>query len=320
MKKTTKDAKAYGIKAYGEKTYSVKKYTEISRTGNIVFNIIMIIFAILCIYPLLLVFAVSITDEKAISLYGYHLIPKKVSFYAYKYVLQDYMVIGRAYFTTILVTTVGSFISVIVMSMFAYPLSRKYFKYRNKFSFFVYFTMLFNGGLVPWYMVYARFLHLKNSYWALIIPALVSPMYVLIMRTFFTNTIPDEIVEAAKIDGAGEFYTFVKIIVPLSKPVIATVSLFNILSYWNDWYLPLLFITDEKKYTLQYLLYKVESSIQYLSNSSQNFGNVSEILSKIPSQSARMAMAIVAIGPIIFAYPFFQKYFVEGLTIGSVKG
>lgn len=302
------------------KNQSKAGYLELSKKSNIIFNIILTILSIMCIYPLVLVFMVSITDEKMISLYGYRIIPKKVSLYAYEYILKDIGVVLRAYGTTALVTIVGSLISIAVISMYAYPLSRKSFKYRNTFSFIVYFTMLFNGGLVPWYMVYARFLNLKNSYWALIIPALVSPMYVLIMRTFFSTSIPDSLIEAAKIDGAGEFYIFCRIVIPLAKPAIATISLFNILNYWNDWYLPLLFITDEKKFTLQYLLYRVEKSIQYLSSSSQNLGNVSEILSKIPSQSSRMAMAIIAIGPIIFAYPFFQKYFVQGLTIGAVKG
>ncbi len=221
---------------------------------------------------------------------------------------------------TIFVTVVGSVLSLIVISLYAYPLSRKDFEHRKLFTLLVFFTMLFNAGLVPWYMVYVNVLHLKNSVFAMILPGLCTPLYVLIMRTFFQTTIPQSIIEAAKIDGASEFRIFTRIVLPLSKPSLATIGLFNVLFYWNDWYSPLLFITDEKLFNLQYMMYRVDRSITYLVSQSNTLGNVSELLANIPSQTARMAMAIIAIGPIIFAYPFFQKYFVAGLTVGSVKG
>jgi putative aldouronate transport system permease protein len=180
--------------------------------------------------------------------------------------------------------------------------------------------MLFNAGLVPWYMTYVNILHIKNTVFAMILPGLFTPLYVLIMRTFFSTTIPLSIIEAAKIDGASEWRIFTRIVIPLSKPSLATIGLFNVLFYWNDWYSPLLFITDERLFNLQYMMYRVDRSITYLVSQSNTLGNVSELLANIPSQTARMAMAIIAIGPIIFAYPFFQKYFVAGLTVGSVKG
>ncbi|MBN2795711.1 MAG: carbohydrate ABC transporter permease [Clostridia bacterium] len=279
----------------------------------------MILLALACIYPLLLVFGISITDEKTVTLEGYRLIPKVISFKAYDYVFTDAVDIFRAYGVTILVTLLGSIMSLIVISLYAYPLSRKDFKYKTFFTFIVFFTMLFNAGLVPWYMVYTNILHIKNTLFAMILPGLMTPLYVLIMRTFYVTTIPESIIEAAKVDGASEFRIFTQIVLPLSKPSLATIGLFNVLFYWNDWYSPLLFITDEKLYNLQYLLYRINQSITYITSQSNSLGNVSEILANIPSQTARMAMAIIAIGPIVLAYPFFQKYFVEGLTVGSIK-
>ncbi len=293
--------------------------TVISKKSDFVLNIIMIIMAIACLYPLLLVFGISITDEKTITLEGYKLIPSVLSFKAYSYILTDAADILRAYGVTIFVTIVGSFTSLFVISLYAYPLSRKDFKYRTHFTLLVFFTMLFNAGLVPWYMVYTNVLHIKDTVFAMILPGLMTPLYVLIMRTFYTTTIPESIIEAAKVDGASEFSIFYRIVLPLSKPSLATIGLFNVLYYWNDWYTPLLFIKNENLYNLQYMLYRINQSITYLTSQSNSLGNVSEILANIPSQSARMAMAIIAIGPIILAYPFFQKYFVEGLTVGSIK-
>ncbi|MCH4886179.1 carbohydrate ABC transporter permease [Acidaminobacter sp. JC074] len=296
-----------------------QEVTMISKKADIILNIFMLLLALACIYPLLLVFGISITDEKTVTLEGYKLIPQVVSFKAYEYVFTDAVDIFRAYGVTIFVTIVGSITSLSVISLYAYPLSRKDFRYRKHFTLLVFFTMLFNAGLVPWYMVYTNVLHIKDTIFAMILPGLMTPLYVLIMRTFYSTTIPESIIEAAKVDGASEFKIFTSIILPLSKPSLATIGLFNVLYYWNDWYAPLLFITDEKLYNLQYLLYRINQSITYLTSQSNSLGNVSELLANIPSQTARMAMAIVAIGPIVLAYPFFQKYFVEGLTVGSIK-
>jgi putative aldouronate transport system permease protein len=298
----------------------MRSCTQIDKKTDFVLNIIMILCTIACVLPLLIVFSASITDEKTVTMYGYSLIPRDFSLEAYKYIFKNIMVVVRAYGVTMFVTVVGSTVSLIITALYAYPISRKDFKYRKAFTFIVFLTMLFNGGLVPWYMVYVNVLHINDTIMALILPYLVTPLYVLIMRTFFMTTIPDGIIEAAKIDGAGELQTFIKIVLPLSKPVLATIGLFNTLTYWNDWYAPLLFINNEKLFSLQYLMYRVDKAIMYLSNNAGSINNATQIMANLPSQTARMAMAVIAIGPIILAYPFFQKYFVEGLTIGSIKG
>lgn len=303
-----------------KKKSTFKDFTKINRGADICINIVMIIFSLCCILPMLLVFAISITDENIVTRYGYSFIPRKLSFSSYAYVFKDASVVLRAYGISIFVTVIGSVLSLIIISMYAYPISRKDFKYKKQFTFFVFFTMLFNGGMVPWYMVYVNVLHINDTLLALILPYLVTPMYVLIMRTYFSNSVPDSIIEAAKIDGATEFQIFRKIVVPLSKPCIATIGLFNVLTYWNDWYASLMFINNEKLFNLQYLMYRVDKSIVYLSSNASSITNTAEIMSKLPTQTARMAMAIIAIGPIILAYPFFQRYFVSGLTIGSIKG
>lgn len=293
---------------------------QISKKTNVLLNILMLFLTGICLYPLVLVFAVSITDEQLISQVGYKLIPDAISFKAFAYVLSDAKDILRAYGVTLFVTVVGSISSLSIISLYAYPLSRSDFRHRGVFTFLVFFTLLFNSGLVPWYMVYTNVLHIKNTVFALILPGLFTPLYVLIMRTFFATSVPYGIIEAAKIDGASEWRIFFQIVLPLSKPALATIGLFNVLYYWNDWYAPLLFITDERLYNLQYMLYRIDRSITYLVSQSNSLGNVTELLANIPSQTARMAMAIIAIGPIILAYPFFQKYFVAGLTVGSIKG
>lgn len=307
-------------KRYLERNDSLQDSTKISKKADTILHIIMILLAFACVFPLLLVLAVSLTDEKTISLVGYKLIPSKLSLNAYAYVLKDATTILRAYGVTIFITVAGSISSLLVIALYAYPLSRRDFRHRRLFTFLVFFTMLFNGGLVPWYMVYVNVLHIKNTVFAMILPGLFTPLYVLVMRTFFSQSVHPGLIEAAKIDGASEFRIFWQIVLPLSKPALATIGLFNVLFYWNDWYSPLLFITDEKLYNLQYLMYRVDRSISYLVSQSNTLGNVSQLLSNIPSQTARMAMAIIAIGPIIFAYQYFQKYFIAGLTIGGIKG
>ena len=298
----------------------MKDCTKISKKADFGLNIIMILCTLACVLPLLIVFSASITAEKTVTMYGYSLIPRDLSLESYKYIFKNIGVILRAYGVTVFVTVAGSSLSLVIIALYAYPISRKDFKYRSVFTFVVFLTMLFNGGLVPWYMVYVNVLHINDTIFALILPYLVTPLYVLIMRTFFMTSIPDGIIEAAKIDGAGEFQTFVQIVLPLAKPALATIGLFNVLTYWNDWYAPLLFINNEKLFNLQYLMYRVDKAIMYLSNNAGSINNATQIMANLPSQTARMAMAMVAIGPIILAYPFFQKYFVEGLTIGSIKG
>jgi len=272
------------------------------------------------ILPILLIFMVSITDEMTVTRNGYSFLPEKFSFEAYKYLFLDSMTIVRAYGVTTFVTIVGSIVGLMITALIAYPLSRRDFPYRNKLAFYVFFTMLFNGGLVPGYLVYTQLVNVKDTIWSLIIPGLLlNGFYVLIMRTFFSNSIPPALIESAYIDGAGEFRIFFQIVLRLSTPVLATIGLFYTLNYWNDWFNSLVYLSDSKLYSLQYLLNKILLNIQFLAQNTRN-NNAAQIIASLPTETVRMAMAIVGVGPIVLAYPFFQKYFVKGLTVGAVKG
>ncbi|QHT59784.1 carbohydrate ABC transporter permease [Paenibacillus lycopersici] len=292
---------------------------QISRVSNALLVVLFVLLSVACLYPLLLVIAVSFTDEHAIALHGYNIIPKQLSDYAYRYLFKDPGEIIRGYGVSILVTVVGTIGSLLLTALYAFPISRKDMPYRNVLAFIVFFTMLFSGGLVPWYLAYSV-AGLKDTLWALIIPNLVVPFNVLIMRTFFSNTIPGSLIEAAKIDGAGEVRIFAQIILPLSTPVMATIGLFQTLTYWNDWFTSSVFISNNHLVSLQYLMYKVINNIQYLNSGRVDASVAGKVAATIPTETVRMAMAIVGIGPIILVYPFLQKYFVKGLTVGSVKG
>lgn len=294
---------------------------SISKPTNFIFNFLFVCYCFICIAPLILVFMVSITSEKSLVVNGYSFFPSEISFFTYKYLLSDPEKIIRAYGITIGVCVVGTILSVLMTMLYAYPLSRKSFKYRNFFSFFIFFTMLFNGGMVPWYVMWTKYFKMTNNVAMLVIPMLCSAFNVLIVKTFFTLNLPDSILESARIDGASESRTFISIVLPLSKPVIATISLFQVLAFWNDWYLCLLYINESKYFNLQYAMYQTLRTVEYLTSShAAAVSGTSSELAKLPSETLRMAMAIVGIGPIVFAYPFFQKYFIKGLTIGAVKG
>jgi putative aldouronate transport system permease protein len=291
-----------------------------NRRTELALHLIFAIIAVACLLPFLLLIIASITDETDIIKYGYSFFPHKISFGAYIYLIQDKVTIIRAYGISIFVTIVGTFFSLFLISLLAYPLSRKDIPYRKSLSFFVFFTMLFNGGLVPTYVVYTQIFGLKNTLLALIVPyLLMNGFYVLLARTFFSTSIPVPIIESSYMDGAGEFKIFYKIILPLSLPILATIGMFEMISYWNDWFNSLIFITDNKLYSLQFLLNKALLDIQFLSTS--NLGtNVDQMAASIPKEGVRMAMAVIGTLPMLIAYPFFQKYFIKGLTIGAVKG
>lgn len=299
--------------------HSSFKGNSISAPANVIIHAVFILISLTCIVPLLLVIAVSFSDEQSVTLYGYQFIPKDWSLDAYRYLYQEGRTIVNAYMVTIFNTVVGTLLSILVISAFAYPLSRKDFAYRKLLTFMVVFTLLFSGGMVPWYLVTTQVLQLKNNIWALIIPHLFNGWYVLILKTYFTTSIPDGIIESAKMDGAGEFRIYASIVMRLSLPGLATIGLFSAIVYWNDWWLPLMLITDDKTLNMQYLMYKAQSMADYLSSASgAHYGTVMQI--KPPSLTLRMALAVVGIGPIVLAYPFFQKYFIQGLTVGAVKG
>lgn len=280
-----------------------------------------IMYVAITILPLLLVFMVSITDEKTLTLNGYSLFPEKINFTAYSYLFNDSRVILDAYGVTITVTVIGTVLGLLLTALFAYPLSRNDFPFRKGLTFYVFFTMLFNGGLVSTYLVYTKLLGINDSLLALIVPSglLLGGFNIILMRTFFSTTIPPSLIESAQIDGAGELRIFFQIILRLSLPVLATIGLFYTLAYWNDWFNSLVYISDPKKYSLQYLLNLTLLNIQIILNSPGN-SNSSQLLAEIPTETVRMAMAVIGTGPIILAYPFFQKYLIQGLTIGSVKG
>lgn len=296
------------------------KVGQISSFSDFILNLLFIIITLVCILPLFFVIIISFTNEKEILMAGYSFFPKELSFKAYSYIIAAGDVIWRAYGISIFVTVVGTFLSLFVICMYAYPLSRNNFKYKTIFTFLAYFTMIFGGGLVPWYIVYTNVIPIRHTIWILIVPYLMNAWYVIIMRTFYKSTIHESIIESAKMDGAGEFRTFFVIVLPLCRAGLATIGLFCTLSYWNDWYLPLVFITDNKLFNIQYLMYQTLMAIQFLTSSSSSFSQAGKAIGDMPSEAARMAIAVLSIGPIILAYPFFQRYFVKGLTVGAVKG
>ena len=289
------------------------------KQNNLLLHLIMIILALCCIVPLLIVVGVSLSSEADISKYGYRLIPKKIDFGAYKYVFNNPRTILNAYKVTIFSTFVGTCISVLLMSMIAYPLSKKYFKGKKFVSTYVFITMIFSGGLVPTYLLNTKFLHLGDTLWIYILPSLINVWHVFMIRTFMSQ-LPDSIFEAARIDGSNELYNYFIMALPMCKPVLATVALLGALTRWNDWNTALLYINKEELVSLQYLLQRILLDIQLLQEEGSNLESLGIQLHEIPSESARMAMAVIAAGPMLFVFPFFQKYFVHGLTVGAVKG
>jgi putative aldouronate transport system permease protein len=283
---------------------------------NIVAYIILFILTVTCLIPFVMIISGSITSQESILKDGYRLLPKVISLDAYKMIFESSGNLIRAYGVTIFVTAVGTILGLFLTAMAAYVLSCNDFKYKNQISFYFYFTTIFGGGLVPWYIMMVKYLHMKNTYMSMIFPLLQNVVYILIMRSFM-KSIPTAICESAKIDGAGDFRIFVKLILPLSKPVLATIGLFMALNYWNDWYNAMLFVENDKMYPLQYFLYQILSKMDFLNSVSANAGVP---VAQMPSEPMKLAMTVVATGPIILLYPFVQKYFVKGITIGSVKG
>jgi putative aldouronate transport system permease protein len=290
-----------------------------SRIGSrLLIHTVMILFALFCVIPLVAVASISLQSEQSIHDSGYTLVPLAPTLQAYEYIFASPKGILNAYFITLAVTAVGTFLSLFVISMLAFSLSRPDYRYRNTVAFYVFFTMLFNGGLVPWYILVVRILQLKNSFFVLILPYLVVPWFVLLLRTFFKQ-LPMSLFESAKIDGANELRNYFQILLPLSKPALATIGLFICLQYWNDWWLALLYVDVERLVPLQYMLSRIMSNITFLTSQMSNT-MVSIDLGTFPNESARMAMCVLAAGPMLFIFPFFQKYFVRGLTAGSLKG
>jgi len=291
-----------------------------NKAGQFFMHLICILLCVMCVAPFVLLIISSFTSEDVLIKYGYSFFPKKWSLQSYSYLWQKIGVIARAYGVTIFVTVVGTVCSLVITIMFAYALSRKELPFRLPISFFVFFTMLFNGGLIPTYMMWTGTFHIKNTIFALIIPSLLmNAFYVIMMRSFFTANIPDSLMEAARIDGAGEYRILVEIVVPLSVPMIATLALMVGLGYWNDWLNGLYYLTDSRLFSIQNVLNKMISDIQFLQTNTSTVSSAIDI-SKMPSVGIRMAIAVIGALPVLVVYPFFQKYFVKGIVVGGVKG
>lgn len=280
-------------------------------------HLVMITMVLVCLYPFAIMFMSSFASESSIIRHGYDLIPKEFGFDAYDYLLKRPMLIMRSYSITLITTAVGTLAGLFMSIFLAYGLSIRDLPGRGFLAFYVFFTMLFSGGLVPTYIMWSQWFHIKNTLWALMIPRLmVNAFQVIVMRSYFQSNIPDELKEAARIDGASEFRILFQIVLPVAKPIIATIGLMIALGYWNDWMNGLYYVTDSKLFSVQQLLNRILADAQYLS---QNTDNV-EISTTIPTNSLKMALAVVGSLPLILLLPFFQKYYVKGLTIGAVKG
>ncbi|MDO5021691.1 MAG: carbohydrate ABC transporter permease [Lachnospiraceae bacterium] len=289
---------------------------------QILSHVVLIFFSLLAVLPMILMLTSSFTDNDVLIAEGYSYFPSKWSAYAYEYIFSTGNSVMRAYLVSIILTMVGTSLALAITTLLAYALSKKDLPGKGILTFLVVFSMLFNGGLVPTYIVYTKIFHLNNTFWALLIPGLLMNGFnVMLMKSYFCSSIPDEILDAAYIDGANEVKTFSKIVIPLSKPILATIALFAGIAYWNDWMNGYIYVTKRTElYSVQNLLNRMMQNIQFLSQSSSNVQNANVGLSSIPLASVRMAMATVGILPIIIVYPFVQKYFVKGITLGGVKG
>ncbi len=297
------------------------RLNQVTRRTEALFHLILGLFALGCIIPFLFVIIISFSSEDSIRRVGYSFAPAAWSLDAYRQVLSLGDALWRSYFNSFLITVIGTLVSVTMCVLYAYPLYRKDYRFRGFFSFLSFFTMIFGGGLIPTYIVCKNLLGMSNNYYALIVPMLVSPFNIIIMRTFFQTTVPFDLIEAATIDGSGEYTTLFRIVLPIMKPGIATVALLTALGYWNEWFLCLLYVTKRELYPLQYLLMEMQRNAEFLARNSSMLGaSGAEALRTLPSQTMRMAVVVFIVLPIACAYPFFQRYVVAGLTIGSVKG
>ncbi len=273
--------------------------------------------SILMLMPMVLIIAISLTDETTLLTEGYRFIPSQISFDAYRVIFEVPQPILRAYGVTIFRTVIGTWMSILLIALTAYVISRPRFRYAKIITVLIFFTILFKPGLVPSYVLITQYLHMKNSIWVLIIPALLNPFLVLVMRGFIQTTVPEELIDSAKIDGASEFRVFWQIVLPLCAPALATLGVLTAFYYWNDWWLALLYIENPDLTPIQLMLYRIQSRIDFLSANPELQLELG--ITELPSLSLRMAMVVVAAGPMMFVFPFFQRFFVRGITVGSVK-
>jgi putative aldouronate transport system permease protein len=303
------------------KRSNILRFTQVGGLTNVVFNLILIFFSLVCIVPMILVLSISLSSENSIREFGYSLLPREFSLEGFGYLITQKDMILRALFMSVFVTGVGTVLGVVLNSSMGYILSRPDYRLKKFFVMFVFIPMIFNGGLVSSYFINSQLLGLKNSVWALILPMCVSSFSIILCRTFFRTTVPDSIIESAIMDGAAQLTIYIRIILPLSLPVLATVGLFLSFAYWNDWFQAMLYLDDSRLFTLQAFLNRLLSDLNYLAQNAALLGvSQAELIAAMPKEAARMAIVVVAVLPIACAYPFFQRFFIGGLTVGAVKG
>ena len=287
-----------------------------------VFHLVLALFSLICIIPFVFVIIISFSSEESIRQIGYSFTPLSWGTEAYTYTFQLGDALWRSYFNSLLITIIGTVLSVTITVLYAYPLFRKDYRYRGFFNFLSFFTMIFGGGLVPTFVICKSVLGLNDNYAALIVPMLFSPFNVIIMRTFLRTTVPMELIESATIDGSGEYRTLLRIVLPIMKPGIATIALLVALAYWNEWFLSLLYLNKNMNIIpLQYLLMRMQRNADFLAKNSSMLGaDATKAAASLPSQTLKMALVVFIVIPIACAYPFFQRYVIAGLTVGSVKG
>ncbi|MBR3794465.1 MAG: carbohydrate ABC transporter permease [Clostridia bacterium] len=295
------------------------RFNRVTPFSNALYSALFIFIAAICVLPVLFVIIISFTSEQSIGVYGYSFFPKELSVASYKYVWNMRDLVGRSFLNSIGITVFGTCLGVILTATMGYTLSRRNYKFRGFYTWFIFIPMLFRGGTLASYVVNTQIMHLKDTYWALILPICCSTFNIIIMRTFFTTTVPDEMIESGKIDGANQLRIFVQLVLPICLPAIATIALFLTFAYWNEWFHASIYISSTRSdlFPLQYVLVSIEQKIQWLIN---NAGNVSADAQDVPSETMRMAIVVIAVVPIMFSYPFFQKYYISGLTVGAVKG
>lgn len=300
-------------------TAKTPKYLQISQGANLLITVLFILLALVAFLPALFCLIISLSSETSIAAKGYSFFPVEWSMEAYRYLWNQRAMIGNAFIVSIVVTVAGTALGLVLNTTMAYTLSRPTYRFRRFMAKFTLIPMLFQGGMVASYMINTQVLGLRNSIWSLILPLATSTWYIMIMNTFFRNTIPDSLIESGKIDGATQLVIFRRIVLPISLPVLATIGLFLAFRYWNDWFQAMLYINSNHQnlYPLQYVLVSIQKTIDFIAQTPE-MGKVD--ISQIPSETVRMAIVMIIVIPIACAYPFFQRYFVSGLTVGAVKG
>jgi putative aldouronate transport system permease protein len=300
---------------------AILRFTRVGPAANLIFNLVLVILSLLCIVPFILAVSISLSAEETIYAYGYRLVPKIVSLEGYRFLLGQRLILLNAFGMSVMVTAAGTALGLLLCSSMGYVLYRREFRLRQFYIWLVFIPMVFGGGLVPSYFVMTQVLKLRDSPLALILPLCVSSFNIIICRTFFRTTIPDSVVESAMIDGAGHWTVYFRIVLPLSLPVLATIGLFMSFGYWNDWFTSMLYIDNPAFLTLSAYLNKILENITAItSNSKLLGGSQAELLARLPQEAARMGIVVITVLPIVCTYPFFQRYFISGLTVGAVKG